>query len=136
MDLLSRREHSRQELEDKLQKLSKDKQLIQATLTYLEENNLLNQNRYIEGLISSRVKRGQGPLKIKAEIIQKTSMSESEITYFMDSLDIKWSEHAKNAREKKFDTSLPSDRKMQERQIRFLLYRGFPMDIIMSLLKN
>ena len=64
LDILSYREHSRKELKNKLIKKFDNAQLVEKTLTKLENNNLLNDIRFAEAYISMRKRKGFGPKKI------------------------------------------------------------------------
>jgi regulatory protein len=64
LDLLSRREHSRKEIKDKLLLRFQSDDLIQTVLDKLETNNLINELRFAEAYTRSRKRKGFGPKKI------------------------------------------------------------------------
>jgi len=66
--LLARREHSRQELILKLKQKGFNAEAIPSVLDELEDEGLLNEQRFIGSFIRSRRTRGFGPLKICAEL--------------------------------------------------------------------
>ena len=66
--LLARREHSRQELIRKLIQKGFRAKDIHPVLDELENENLLNEERFIGSFIRTRRARGFGPLKICAEL--------------------------------------------------------------------
>lgn len=73
MDYLARREHSRRELERKLDKAFPDTSpdMRAAVLDQLESDNLLSNYRYCESFYHSRVQRGYGPRMIRYELQQR-----------------------------------------------------------------
>ena len=71
LDLLSRREHSRKELKDKLLLRFDSNELIQTTLDKLESNNLINELRFAEAYVRNRKRKGFGPKKILYELSTK-----------------------------------------------------------------
>ena len=71
LDILSYREHSRKELKNKLIKKFDNAQLVEKTLTKLEDNNLINDIRFAEAYISMRKRKGFGPKKIFFELKEK-----------------------------------------------------------------
>lgn len=69
MDLLARREHSRAEIAEKLQR--KYPELVQhfdEVLDQLEEDGLLSDERFAEAYVRYRRSRGFGPLLIRQEL--------------------------------------------------------------------
>lgn len=66
--LLARREHSRQELTRKLTQRGFTRNAIPLVLDELENEGLLNEQRFVTSFIRSRRARGFGPLKICAEL--------------------------------------------------------------------
>jgi regulatory protein len=122
MDCLARREHSADELRRKLVARDFTPGEIDATLADLEREGLLSDARFAEAFVAARWRRGQGPARLRAELVQRGLSSELIITA-LDAHD--WFEGARAAREKKFGSEQPADYKDKARQIRFLQYRGF-----------
>lgn len=69
--LLYRRDHSRRELTRKLTQKGFQANAIRAVLDELENEGLLNEERFIGSFIRSRRARGFGPLKICAELKER-----------------------------------------------------------------
>lgn len=125
MDYLSRREHATHELFQKL--LAKEEyeaEDISEALARLQDQGLLSDERFTEAFINQRLKRGSGPLKIRAELRQK-GVSDAMIGEFLDERDARWQESALAVRIKKYGSERPSDLKETARQTRFLQSRGF-----------
>ena len=124
MDYLSRREHATQELLQKLLAKGHDSDDITEALQRLTEQGLLSDQRFTEDFINLRIKRGSGPLKIRAELRQK-GISDAMIESFLNERDDLWHESALAVRIKKYGSEIPSDLKEKARQSRFLQSRGF-----------
>ncbi len=147
MGLLARREHSRQELFQKMQQKGYTPDLINSNLDDFIEHDWLSDSRYAEMLLRSRLLKHHGPVKIKMELKQK-GVSELIIQQCFDSFSYEndtignqlmnnnplelqdlWPILASEALEKKFSTK-PADQKERIRQYRFLQQRGFDHDQI------
>lgn len=137
MDLLARREHGRAELEQKLcRKGVADAVLLEGVLDQLECDGLLSEKRFLEAYIRSRIHAGFGPLKIGAELRQK-NIAETAVRLALEGYQDCWRDVMLAARHKKFGLQNSSkDRDLLARQFRFLLYRGFPHDLIQQALFN
>lgn len=133
IDYLSRREHSKKELIDKLSIKGAQQSDITDILLWLEEKNLQSDERFTEGYINSKVNKGQGPLKIVTELKNKgVNITTGELGY--DQND--WIELARKVREKRFGKELPQDQSNKAKQIRFLQYRGFSFDQVKCALND
>jgi regulatory protein len=124
MDLLARREHSRLELRRKLAKRGIPDELVEQTLQDLIDDDLLSEVRFAESFVSSRVQRGQGPLRIRAELSER-AVPAVLIEQAMEAADCDWFELARQVRAKRFGKTPPEDFPERARQSRFLQYRGF-----------
>ena len=71
MNMLARREYSRRELEDKLSQKFADSSAVKLVVNRLRTENLQSDSRYIEAFIRSKIARGQGLLKIQAELLHR-----------------------------------------------------------------
>ena len=68
LDIISRREHSEKELENKLLKKFESSELIDLVIERLKTNNLLNDERYAEMYVRIRKRKGFGPKRIGYEL--------------------------------------------------------------------
>jgi regulatory protein len=130
-DVLAQREHSQQELAEKLlRKFKKRRDLsisaekISAVVAVIAAEGLQSNTRYIEMLIRSRVNQGCGPLRITQELKQK-GITQADFEKLLDSRSEEWLERAKQTKQKKFGNERAIDQKAKGRQLRFLQYRGF-----------
>lgn len=125
---LAMREHSRLELHNKLKnKPFSDGVDLDALLNKLEEDDYLNEDRFVESYIRMRSQKGYGPVKITNELKNK-GISPQVISNFMNRSNVDWFELAKKQREKKFGFLIPKEYKDKAKQMRFLFNRGFSTD--------
>ncbi len=134
MDLLARREHSRRELRQKLQKRFKDPELVEAQLDRLAEERLQSDSRYAESFLRQRLNRGHGPVRIRQEMRQK-GITDDEIARAMAEESADWSALAEETYRRKFGTLPPEDMREKARRSRFMQYRGFSPDHYQHLLQ-
>ena len=72
LDLVSRREHSRFELMQKLNKrFPETMPIIEEALDKLVVNNILDDERFVEMYLNARARKGFGPKKIEMELYSK-----------------------------------------------------------------
>lgn len=125
LDALARREHSRYELSRKLTgKLGCDAVLVDPVLDRLEEDGLLSDWRFAEAFVSARVRRGQGPLRIRAELRERR-VAEDSIEAVLAAAEMDWVALAVEVLRKKFGKNTGADYRDRARRMRFLQYRGF-----------
>ena len=134
LDILSRREHSVLELNQKLQKKFDTEYDIQETISRLKKNNLLNDYRFSESYVVFRKRRGFGPIKISNELKSK-GVAEVIIFEVLDN-EGGWDEAAYKAFSKRFKDGPSTDTKILLKQKNFLYNRGFDFKEIESVLSN
>ncbi len=100
----------------------------------LRAEGLQSDERFTEAFVHIRVDRGYGPLRISQEL-QQRGVCDSLISRFMCLEEPDWRQHAREAREKRFGTSLPTDYKDRAKQSRFLQSRGFSGEQIRQLFR-
>lgn len=151
MNLLAVREHSIAELRNKLkQKFSGKKNAvmdgsvqaeelkaaqIEAVVQQLLDDNLLNESRFTEIFIRSRIIKGSGPVKIRHELLERKISNELIADHLEMSYDF-WHEHIKAVHNKRFGVQIPQDYKEQNKQSRFLYQRGFSGECIRRFFDN
>ncbi len=129
MNYLARREHSRQELEQKLAQKEYSADDISDALDRLVDDGLLSDVRFAEAYVNARRQRGSGPLKIQMELTSR-GVSDTIIKQFLDQQAASWYELAQEVRCKRFGEGLPSEYEQRMRQARFLQQRGFTYEQI------
>lgn len=136
LDLLSRREHSCQELRQKLQPKYPGGD-FDRLLARLQELNYQSDRRFAEVFCRSRANRGQGPLRIRQEL-QLRGVESALIQAAMEQIqeEVDWFQLALDQLQRKFrrpvDVAEPREQQMKERarRQRYLAYRGFFTDAI------
>jgi regulatory protein len=132
LDALARRDHAAEDLRRKLLEKGYDAVVVAPLLEALRAEKLLDDRRYTENFVAYHAARGQGPLRIRAELRRhglERALIEESLDAFPD-----WIVHLRNARQKKFGGQLPSAYPDKQRQARFLGYRGFTSAQIRSAL--
>jgi regulatory protein len=127
--LLAQREHSTDELRRKLKKRGYATATIAVVVESLDAARSVSDARFAEGFVRVRSERGQGPLKIRAELRER-GVTDGVVDEVMTATADFWLERAQKARVKRFGDALPSDRDAWNQQARFLAQRGYPADLI------
>jgi regulatory protein len=132
LSLLARREHSQAELKQKLMRrygLSM-KDLFQAVLERLVDENCQSDLRFAESFIRSRLQRGFGPNRIKQELQQK-GLHRDLISCALAAPHISAQEQAQIERvwRKKFNCQATTVKeRLQQRY--YLLNKGFQQELV------
>ena len=134
MDLLARREHSEQELRQKLKTREYDADAIDEVLQALKEDRLQSDERFTESYVNHRFNAGVGPLKIRYELRQK-GVSDELADVFLEPLSDQWDELMTRQRIRKFGAPIPDDYADRMKQARFLQNRGFSPESVMRLFR-
>lgn len=135
MNLLARREHSEIELSRKLRSKGFVEENIQPVILNLIQENLLNNNRFIENYVHCRRSKGFGPRRIQAELIER-GIHEELIDHHLKITDNAWFAEVRKVWRKRFKNQMPQDFKTQGQQMRFLYSRGFTSEQIKSVFKQ
>lgn len=136
LDWLSRREHSAFEVERKLkERFPDDLSLIPLVLARLQASGLQDDDRFAEMLVRYRASRGQGPIKIRAELKAK-GVAQVVVSDVLSRSTFDWSEVASSVIAKKYGEpgEMPLTPKERARRQRFLQSRGFPYEHIAAAL--
>ena len=133
LDLVSRREHSRHELRQKLKKRFPETiPIIEEALDKLVLNNILDDERFVEMYLNARARKGFGPKKIEMELYSK-KVDSMLIGNAIEAYE-SWAENAENELKKKFKGIKPTDYQSKMKQKQFLFNRGFSTQIIERIL--
>ena len=133
LDLVSRREHSRHELMQKLDKrYPNTTPIIEDVLDKLETNKILDDERFAEMYLNSRARKGFGPKKIEMELHSK-KVDSFFISNAVEAYE-SWLENAQRVLKKKFKDQKPTDYQSKMKQKQFLFTRGFSSPIIDKIL--
>jgi len=129
MQYLVRREHSQQELIRKVSEKGYEKPQIQNVIDELVERGYQSDARFAESYARSRVHRGIGPLRIKAEL-QQRGAGDCYFEMAVEDIIGSWSELLEQVYQKKYGDTPCIDRKEQLKRSRFLQQRGFSNEMI------
>lgn len=145
MDLLARREHSKEELARKLlrrfKSASDSNATIDSELERLIDEGLLSDERFAAAMVRQLIGRGLGPRRLDDELRSKGIRATWQHCTEEDARDIDWFAHAEQVFKKKFaGLPLPREReartKERMKRMRFMQYRGFEFDHFMHLLEE
>lgn len=126
LGLLTRREHSRQELTRKLQQRGVASADAAAVIDKLASAGWQNDARFAESLVRNRANSGYGPAYIRAEL-STHSLSGETINIAMDSFEGDWAEIARDLIRRRHPQAFTGNRDAQRKAAGFLLRRGFAM---------
>ncbi|MCK2184619.1 regulatory protein RecX [Halomonas getboli] len=126
--LLARREYARAELRNRLTAKDHSPEAVEACLDELVEQGLQSDARFAESFLRSRVARGQGPVRIRAELSRRGIDADTARAAFDEAGgEVDWFELAAETLGRRF--SGPGEGpKERARRERFLAGRGFDFD--------
>jgi regulatory protein len=123
LDALARRDYASEDLRRKLLNKGYDPSVVADLIERLCVEKLVDDRRYVESFIGYHAPRGQGPLRVRADLRKiglQGEIVEQGLAAYGD-----WIADLRKAREKKFGVQLPTHYADKQRQARFLGYRGF-----------
>ncbi len=133
IDFLSRRDYSYSELYNKLKKYSTDLDAIKSVVDEMVNHKYLNEERFVENFIYSKSKK-YGGLKVK-QLLQNKVNDQALINELYQQAEIDEFAVARQIWERKFNHEIATTPKDRAKQIRFMLSRGFSLDLIFKLTK-
>jgi regulatory protein len=126
--LLARRDHAAAELASLLARDGHADEEIAQLIVELTQEGVLNDERYAHNFVGYHAARGQGPVRIAAELRQR-GIGEGLIDGALRA-GPDWRALARKVRRGRFGAASPADWAAKARQSRFLQYRGFSSDDI------
>ena len=133
--LLSRREHSAFEIRHKLSQRDFDENEIELTIAELQQGGWLSDERFAEAYVRMRQNKGYGPLRISIELNER-GVTENIVNDYLRADNEVWLQILKQQYLKKYHDRPIADYNDKSRRIRFLQYRGFPLDMIYQVIKD
>ncbi|MEF9957410.1 MAG: regulatory protein RecX [Acinetobacter sp.] len=127
--LLTRRDYSQAELSAKLNQYAIDADEVAKLVEELAQQNYQSDQRVAELTLASQIRKGKGLQRIK-QTLKAKHLDAELISHELQEVD--WLEQAYQLKIKKFGTSVEKDQKLKAKQVRFLQYRGFDMDVILK----
>ena len=126
--LLARRDLPSGELRERLAARGFRPEATAAAVAELVADGALDDERYAHNYVAYHAGRGQGPLRIGADLRARGLPQELIETALGSGPD--WRAQAAAARARRFGKTAPADWRAKARQARFLQYRGFSADHI------
>jgi regulatory protein len=130
--LLARRDFASTELRRTLQEQGFDAALVAEVVAELVEGRVLQDARYAENFVAYHADRGQGPVRIGADLKGLGLEPETIHTALASGPD--WRALAREVRIRRFGLAEPKTWAEKGKQARFLQYRGFSSDHIRAAL--
>jgi len=125
--LLSQRDHSRKELEQKLKPQEETPGELAEALDFLAAKDFINEKRVAESVVNRRSTK-LGAARVRQELMAK-GLPADDIADAMQTMRGTEFERALVVWRKKFGTP-PSDASERGKQVRFLVSRGFAPDVV------
>lgn len=133
--LLTRREHSRKEIEQKLLHKGFASDLISAVLNNLIMKDWQDDTRFAESYARQRRRKGFGPVRIAYEL-QQRGIEAQAIAEITQSADSEWIAQMEQVCMKKYNKPAEMTRDERAKCQRFLLQRGFSSAMINAFFKQ
>ena len=135
LDLLSRRDHFRRELVEKLQKRDRPAEEIEEALARCEDLDLINDERVAERFVEVRSRdRGWGPHRVAAELRQR-GIAADDAERFAD-LSEELAAEAMRTALRKIEARAPAgwwrDGQRRARMVSSLITRGFEAEVAIA----
>lgn len=134
MSWLARREHSAQEVRQKLSRLACSPPVADAVIAQLVQEGLLSDDRFAELLSRSRFRRGFGPSRIQAEL-RRHGVDEETVVLYGSMEREQLLRQAYETLQKRFGRQKSRNPREKSQRARFLAYKGYPADIIFRVLE-
>ncbi|WP_107913325.1 regulatory protein RecX [Luteibacter sp. OK325] len=123
LGLLARREHSRRELKQKLDRGGFAREETTDAVAQLGDQGYQDDDRFAASLMRSRIGQGYGPVRIRAEL-RSQGIADAVIRRLIESADVDWHDLASSQLRRRYGgpSADPAER---VRRAQFLLRRGF-----------
>jgi regulatory protein len=134
--VLTRREHSRAELCQKLQAKGFEAQAVTEVIDDLARQGWQSDARFTEAFIRQRIRDGYGPLRIAYELRQRGINSAAIMDAIIEDLAGGWDELMARIYAEKYPEGRQITRNEWARRVRFLQQRGFSYEMVRALFKR
>lgn len=125
---LARRDFSSPELRARLRRAGYSASAVEGALERLRAERAVDDSRYAERYVAYQAGRGQGPVRIRRELLELGLAAEIVESALAAGVD--WTVRARDVRVRRFGARPPESFGDKARQARFLQYRGFSSDHI------
>jgi regulatory protein len=107
--------------------------LIEQVLSDLKHSSLLSDLRFAEAYVESRVRKGQGPVRIRMALREK-GISAQRIDELLESYTEQWYDLMIQVHDAKYGQIKAESNTERAKRARFLESRGFPSELIRACL--
>jgi regulatory protein len=133
--LLTRREHSRKEIQDKLAIKGYDRNQVLGVIDELAQESWQDDVRFAESYARVRSQKGFGPVRIAYELKQQ-GIAPDTIDKIVRATTDNWTNLLEQVYTKKYPETVAMDSSERANRIRFLQQRGFSSAMIHDLFKQ
>jgi regulatory protein len=135
LGLLTRREHSQQELTRKLVQRGVEGAEAEAVVERLKDAGWQNDERFAESLMRNRAGSGYGPAYIRAEL-KTHGLSSGQVDTVMSTFEGDWQTSVHGLLQRRYPQALAGNMDVQRKAVDFLLRRGFPLELVRDVLRS
>jgi regulatory protein len=135
LGMLVKREHSRKEIQRKLNARGIGEDDVDAALENLSRSNFQSDERFAEALARTRAGSGFGPVRIRTEL-GTHGISRELIDEAMESISTDFSDTALRLLSRKFSAEKLKDPAQRRKAVDFLLRRGFEQRMVYATVKQ
>ncbi len=132
LGMLARRERSRRELRQRLDRKGFEGDEADAALDRLADQHYQDDERFAGMLARSRAAQGYGPVRIRMEL-KTHGLNDAAIGQCLDELEQDWRASAAAQLRKRYGGKAPADHAERAKRAQFLLRRGFSAATVRSL---
>lgn len=133
MRLLARREHSRQELSRKLERVAGEGEDVEVVLDELASKGWLSDARFAEQSVRAKARR-YGPIKVAHDLRAK-GLGDEAIADAFRAAGVDGAANIESVWRTRFSTA-PANERERARQVRFLQGRGFALDTVLRFFRE
>lgn len=135
LKLLARREHSRQELSQKLTVGGFSQNAVEKIVAELNQEGWQSDKRFAESYARGRIRKGFGPLRIVFELKQR-GIDTVDLKEIIVAMETSWLDVISQVYSKKYTLTSALTGKEWLSRTRFLQQRGFSNEAIRALFKH
>ena len=133
VSLLAKRDYSSGELTRTLVKVTENNECVDSALQRSIVSGYLDDERLVIHLVDKHIRKKHGPTRIRQEVRQK-GFSQELVELTLEKAGVDWYAMARELKVSKFGEERASDAKEKNKQVRYLQYKGFSMDMIFEAL--
>jgi len=127
VQLLARRDYSRQELISRLGSRVEDEAMLARVLDRMETDGYQSDRRFAASHARQRVEQGYGERRIRYDLQQK-GIDSALVDSALTELEVDWFELARRQAARRYGDHPSEDAREHGRRMRYLLGRGFGYD--------